>query len=108
MPSPRVPAVPAIPHSARATAGRARSITIPIQVLFMPREPCKPEAVPSSMLGLGKEGAMQIGMIGLGRMGGNMVRRLLRGGHECVAFDRNPKAVAELVAEGGAGSGTLD
>jgi len=51
---------------------------------------------------------MQIGMIGLGRMGGNMVRRLLRGGHECVVYDLNPKAVAELVAEGGAGSGTLD
>jgi len=51
---------------------------------------------------------MQIGMIGLGRMGGNMVRRLLRGGHECVVYDLNPTAVAELVAEGGSGSGTLD
>jgi 6-phosphogluconate dehydrogenase len=51
---------------------------------------------------------MQIGMIGLGRMGGNMVRRLLRGGHECVVYDLNPNAVAELGAEGAAGSGTLD
>ncbi|HEX6898124.1 MAG TPA: decarboxylating 6-phosphogluconate dehydrogenase [Thermoanaerobaculia bacterium] len=51
---------------------------------------------------------MQIGMIGLGRMGGNMVRRLLRGGHECVVFDLNPKAVADLAAEGAAGSGSLD
>src|SRR5258706_6754574 len=51
---------------------------------------------------------MQIGMIGLGRMGGNMVRRLLRGGHECVVYDLNPSAVAELVADGSAGSGTLD
>lgn len=51
---------------------------------------------------------MQIGMIGLGRMGRNMVRRLLRGGHECVVYDLNPNAVAELVAEGSAGSGTLD
>jgi 6-phosphogluconate dehydrogenase len=51
---------------------------------------------------------MQIGMIGLGRMGGNMVRRLLRGGHECVVHDLNPNAVAELVAEGSTGSGTLD
>ena len=33
---------------------------------------------------------MQIGMIGLGRMGGNMVRRLLRGGHECVVYDLQP------------------
>ena len=43
---------------------------------------------------------MQIGMIGLGRMGGNMVRRLLRGGHECVVFDRNPASVEELAKEG--------
>jgi 6-phosphogluconate dehydrogenase (decarboxylating) len=42
---------------------------------------------------------MQIGMIGLGRMGANMVRRLLRGGHECVVFDMSPKAVDELVQE---------
>src|SRR5215813_12044101 len=42
---------------------------------------------------------MQLGMIGLGRMGANMVRRLLRGGHQCVVFDRSPKAVAELAAE---------
>ncbi len=51
---------------------------------------------------------MQIGMIGLGRMGGNMVRRLLKGGHECVVYDLNPEAVAGLVTEGAAGSGTLD
>jgi 6-phosphogluconate dehydrogenase len=43
---------------------------------------------------------MQIGMIGLGRMGANMVRRLLRGGHECVVNDRNPEAVQALVDEG--------
>ena len=42
---------------------------------------------------------MQIGMIGLGRMGANMARRLLNGGHQCVVFDRAPKAVQELVAE---------
>jgi 6-phosphogluconate dehydrogenase len=51
---------------------------------------------------------MQIGMIGLGRMGGNMVRRLLRGGHECVVYDLNPNAVSDLVAEGASGAGTLD
>jgi len=39
---------------------------------------------------------MQIGMIGLGRMGANMIRRLLAGGHQCVVFDRSPKAVEEL------------
>ena len=40
---------------------------------------------------------MQLGMIGLGRMGANMVRRLLKGGHQCVVFDMSPKAVSELV-----------
>lgn len=43
---------------------------------------------------------MQLGMIGLGRMGGNMVRRLLAGGHQCVVFDTNPNTVAALVAAG--------
>jgi len=39
---------------------------------------------------------MQIAMIGLGRMGANMARRLLAGGHQCVVFDRTPKVVEEL------------
>src|SRR6266550_671206 len=47
---------------------------------------------------------MQIGMIGLGRMGANMVRRLLTGGHQCAVFDRSPKAVQELVDEKAVGS----
>jgi 6-phosphogluconate dehydrogenase len=47
---------------------------------------------------------MQIGMVGLGRMGANMVRRLLRGGHECVVSDMSPKAVEELVHEKAAGA----
>jgi 6-phosphogluconate dehydrogenase len=51
---------------------------------------------------------MQIGMIGLGRMGANMVRRLLRGGHECVVNDRNPEAVQALVNEGATGDVSLD
>lgn len=51
---------------------------------------------------------MQIGMIGLGRMGGNMVRRLLQGGHDCVVWDLSPKAVAELAGEGASGAETLD
>ena len=42
---------------------------------------------------------MQLGMIGLGRMGANMVRRLMRGGHECVVFDLSQAAVQELVQE---------
>ncbi len=40
---------------------------------------------------------MELGMIGLGRMGSNMVRRLLKGGHRCVVFNRSPKPVQELV-----------
>jgi 6-phosphogluconate dehydrogenase len=47
---------------------------------------------------------MQIGMIGLGRMGANMVRRLIKGGHDCVAFDRTPKVVEELVKEKATGA----
>jgi 6-phosphogluconate dehydrogenase len=50
---------------------------------------------------------MQLGMVGLGRMGANMVRRLLRGGHHCVVFDRSPKAVEELVEETGVGAADL-
>ena len=51
---------------------------------------------------------MQLGMIGLGRMGANMVRRLLRGGHECVVYGRKADAVAELVKEGANGTTDLD
>jgi len=50
---------------------------------------------------------MQLGMIGLGRMGANMVRRLLKHGHQCVVFNRTPKAVQELVKENATGSSTL-
>src|SRR5258707_9307161 len=50
---------------------------------------------------------MQLGMIGLGRMGANMVRRLLRGGHQCIVFDRSPKAVEELVKEKAVGAASL-
>src|SRR5882762_5031682 len=50
---------------------------------------------------------MQLGMVGLGRMGANMVRRLIKGGHECVVFDMSPKAVKELVDEKAVGSSSL-
>jgi len=50
---------------------------------------------------------MQIGMIGLGRMGANMVRRLLREKHQCAVFNRSPKPVKELVQEGATGSDSL-
>jgi 6-phosphogluconate dehydrogenase len=51
---------------------------------------------------------MQMGMVGLGRMGANMVRRLLRGGHECVVFDVSADAVKELAKEGAIGASSLD
>jgi 6-phosphogluconate dehydrogenase len=51
---------------------------------------------------------MQLGMIGLGRMGANLVRRLLRGGHDCVVFDVSPESVDRLRAEGAVGARSLD
>jgi len=54
-----------------------------------------------------KERKMQLGMIGLGRMGANMVRRLIKGGHECVVFDRSPQAVKQLVQEKAVGVSSL-
>jgi len=50
---------------------------------------------------------MQLGMIGLGRMGANMVRRLLAGGHRCVVFDRSPKAVEELTRAKAVGASSM-
>jgi 6-phosphogluconate dehydrogenase len=51
---------------------------------------------------------MQLGMIGLGRMGANMVRRLMRAGHDCVAFDLDRDAVAQLAGEGAAGAASVE
>lgn len=51
---------------------------------------------------------MQLGMIGLGRMGANMVRRLMKGEHECVVYDRNAEAVAALASDGATGTSSLD
>ena len=51
---------------------------------------------------------MQLGMIGLGRMGANMVRRLQLGGHACVVFDRHPEHVQKLVSDGATGASTLE
>ncbi|MFZ0912234.1 MAG: decarboxylating 6-phosphogluconate dehydrogenase [Candidatus Korobacteraceae bacterium] len=50
---------------------------------------------------------MQLGMVGLGRMGANMVRRLMKAGHQCVVFDMSPKSVEELVKEKAVGSSSL-
>ncbi|MGH9898345.1 MAG: phosphogluconate dehydrogenase (NAD(+)-dependent, decarboxylating) [Pyrinomonadaceae bacterium] len=50
---------------------------------------------------------MQIGIVGLGRMGGNMARRLLQGGHECVVYNRTPDKVEQLAKEGAVGAGSL-
>src|SRR5262245_36541997 len=50
---------------------------------------------------------MQLGMIGLGRMGANMVRRLVKGGHQCVVFDMSPKVVQELTQDNVVGAFSL-
>src|SRR5208337_1406633 len=54
-----------------------------------------------------EESPMQLGMVGLGRMGANMVRRLIKGGHSCTVFDMFPKAVEELTKEKAVGSSSL-
>ena len=51
---------------------------------------------------------MQLGMIGLGRMGANMVRRLIKAGHECVVFDVSTEAIQALAGEGATGSTSLE
>ena len=51
---------------------------------------------------------MQLGMVGLGRMGANMVRRLLKGGHQCVVFDLSPEAREALVREGATGASSFE
>ena len=51
---------------------------------------------------------MQLGMIGLGRMGGNIVRRLMKHGHTTVVYDKDTKAVAAIAADGALGAGALD
>jgi 6-phosphogluconate dehydrogenase len=51
---------------------------------------------------------MQIGMIGLGRMGANMVKRLMKAGHECVVYDLDPKNVQQLVSEGAVGANSIE
>jgi 6-phosphogluconate dehydrogenase len=54
-----------------------------------------------------EDGVMQLGMIGLGRMGANLVRRLMRDGHTCVVHDVSAEAVAALEAEGAVGATTV-
>ena len=51
---------------------------------------------------------MQLGMIGLGRMGANMVRRLMRDGHQCIVYDISPQAVQQLEAEGAIGASSQE
>ena len=51
---------------------------------------------------------MRIGMIGLGRMGGNIARRLMRAGHETIVYDRDATAIAALVADGATAAASLD
>src|ERR1700730_2136267 len=71
------------------------------------REPRRRRNRSGRGIGASKESVMQLGMIGLGRMGANMVRRLVRGGHQCVVFDRSQKAVQELSQEKAVGASSL-
>ena len=50
---------------------------------------------------------MELGIVGLGRMGANMARRLMRDGHRCVVYDVNPEAISELAGEGAEGASSL-
>ena len=61
----------------------------------------------AALAALTEKDVMQLAMIGLGRMGANMVRRLIKGGHQCVVFDMSPKAVAELAREKAVGASSL-
>src|SRR6185436_14836888 len=54
-----------------------------------------------------KKSTMQLGMIGLGRMGGNMVRRLIKDGHQCVVYDRSADTVKQLAKEKATGASSL-
>src|SRR5262249_35569726 len=58
-------------------------------------------------IGASEESAMQLGMIGLGRMGANMVHRLLAGGHQCVVYDRSAKTVEELARAKAVGASSV-
>src|SRR5262245_41272160 len=55
-----------------------------------------------------KGNSTMLGMVGLGRMGANMVRRLIKGGHDCVVFDRAPQAVKDLAKEKAVGATSLE
>ena len=68
---------------------------------------CRIWAAASRSPALTEHNVMQLGMIGLGRMGANMVRRLIKGGHQCVVFDMSSKAVAELVHDNAVGASSL-
>src|SRR6266446_7265055 len=72
------------------------------------REPQRRRNRSGRAIGASKESVMQLGMIGLGRMGANMVRRLTRGGHQCVVFDLFPKAVEGLAKEGAMGAASFE
>jgi 6-phosphogluconate dehydrogenase len=72
-----------------------------------PLQPVVDFAAGSRRLVMKKNATMQLGMIGLGRMGANMVRRLMKDNHECVVFDRAPQAVQALVQEKAVGASSL-
>src|SRR4029079_14353572 len=92
-----------VPKKSRA---RPRSTKLPASMKSSPRFSRTPENLDPIARNC-KEIRMQLGMVGLGRMGSNMVRRLIRGGHECVVFDVFPKAVEDLAKEKATGASSL-
>src|SRR5450755_2449162 len=100
---------------AQAGSMAAANATIAIFMCILPRFQLRKRGPAGGIIcggGVGysnKEGdLMQLGMIGLGRMGANMVRRLMRGGHQCVVWDRDQANVEHLAGEGAAGAQSLD
>src|SRR5215211_2361509 len=80
--------------------GGHRAVDTTFRFAFVTRQP-RPRGAPP------KRSPMQLGVVGLGRMGGNIVRRLMRAGHECVVHDRDPVPGRALAGEGATAAGDL-
>src|SRR5262245_60725782 len=91
----------------RRSSVTTRAWPLPRSSYGRPRAARRIDAIASNNPNRTRSDSMQLGMIGLGRMGANMVRRLLKGGHDCVVFDRSPDAVKQLVQERASGASSL-
>ena len=91
------------------TIQRAKALRKRVGVVINPATPAAvlEEVLPDVELRKERNTTMQLGMVGLGRMGANMVRRLVRNGHQCVVYDRSKQAVTDLVKEKAVGATSL-